>query len=83
MQEDSVEIQRRSKRAIPVILRLKSIIKKEKYLFPIVYERGIGASIRRGLPKMKINIDDGSMRSIAFAISGDKKIKAYIGVRKK
>ena len=83
LQKDSEEIQRRSKRAIPAIIKLKSIMKKEKYLFPIVFENGLGTNIRKGLPKKKVNIDDGSMRAIAFAVSGDKKIKAYIGMAKK
>ena len=83
LQKDSEEIQRRSKRAIPAIIKFKSIMKKEKYLFPIVFESGVGTNIRRGLPKNKLNIDDGSMRGIAYTISGDKKIKAYIGVARK
>ena len=56
------------------------MIQKEKYLFPVVLPGGTMG--RKGLKKMKGDIDDGCMRSIALAISGKKKIKMYIGKKK-
>jgi|SRR3989344_909282 len=67
--------------AIPGILKnTLSMIQKEKYLFPVVLPGGTMG--RKGLKKMKGDIDDGCMRSIALAISGKKKIKMYIGKKK-
>ncbi len=77
LDKDSKEIRKRSKRAVPAILQFKSIMKKEKYLLPIVFKSGFGTNGRKGLPKMKGDIDDGCMRCIAFAIGGDK---IYYGV---
>ena len=76
-------MRKRSKRAIPSIIELQDIIKSDKYLLPIIFQSGAGTNGRRGLLKMKGDIDDGCMRSIAFAVTGDKNIKAYIGVPKK
>ena len=82
-QELSKENSRYSKiraiKTVPEIVEFKNIIQKEKYLLPIVLPGGINPSCRKGMRKMKGDIDDGCMRSLAFAISGDKKIKAYIG----
>lgn len=77
-QENSKKLTQRSKTAIPGILKNSlSVIQKEKYLFPIVLPGG--AMGRKGLKKMKGDIDDGCMRSIALAVSGKKTIKVYIG----
>ena len=78
LQENSKKFTRRSKTAIPGIIKNSlSVIQKEKYLFPIVLPGGIMG--RKGLKKMKGDIDDGCMRSIALAVNGKKKIKVYIG----
>ena len=55
------------------------IIKKEKYLLPILLPAGIIAKPRKGMQKTKFYIDDGNMRALAFTSTGDKKIKAFIG----
>ncbi len=71
----------RAYKVVPEIIEFKSIIKKEKYLLPIVLPGGTNASCRRNMLRMEGDIDDGCMRSLAFVISGDRKIKAYIGVK--
>jgi len=75
----------RARSAIPGILETKTILaQREKYLFPIIFKSGTGTRGRRGLKrKLKGDIDDGCMRSIALAIHGAKTLKAYIGVPKK
>jgi len=78
LQKNSKRLTKRSGTAIPGILKNSlPLIKKEKYLFPIILPGGTMG--RNGLKKMKGDIDDGCMRSIALAISGKKEIKAYIG----
>ncbi|MFZ1019438.1 MAG: hypothetical protein WAN61_00395 [Minisyncoccia bacterium] len=77
-QKKPKKITKRWQMAIPGILKNSpSIIQKEKYLFPIILPGGMMG--RKGLKKMKGDIDDGCMRSIALAMSGKKEIKAYIG----
>ncbi|MBI3888193.1 hypothetical protein HY311_00150 [Candidatus Nomurabacteria bacterium] len=78
LKKNSKKLTKRSGIAIPGILKNSiSLIQKEKYLFPIILWDGtIG---RKGLKKMKGNIDDGCMRSVSLAVSGKKEIKAYIG----
>jgi hypothetical protein len=71
----------RAMKTVPEIICFKPIIKKEKYLLPIILPGGTIPNCRKGMKRMKGDIDDGCMRSLAFAISGDKKIKAYIGTR--
>lgn len=46
-------------------------------------ERKISTVSRKRLVKMPWDLDDGNMRSIAFAINGDKTIRAYVGVQRK
>ncbi len=76
------QLTKRSRMAIPGILKNSlSIIKKEKYLFPIILPGGTMG--RKGLKRMKGDIDDGCMRSIALAVSGKKIIQAYIGKKNK
>lgn len=82
LKNNSRLIKRRSKRVIPIIIEMEKLIKKDKYSLPIVFEREVGRVKRKGLKKMRFEIDDGNMRSIAYAISGDKKIKTYIGILK-
>ncbi len=74
------KIQKRSRIAIPAIIALKKAIQKDAYSFPIVFESGQGTNGRKGLPKTKFDLDDGNMRAIAYAASGDKKIKVYVGI---
>ncbi len=83
--EKSKLIKRRPKHSIPNILKIKSHLdQKEKYLLPIVFKGGTGTQGRKRLKrKMKGDIDDGCMRSIALAISGKKRIKVYFGVPKR
>lgn len=59
------------------------LLQSEKYLLPIVFKGGTGTKGRRGLKYRTVgDIDDGRMRSIAFAINGTKTIKVYYGVPK-
>ncbi len=82
LQKNPKRISSRFRTAIPGILKNSlSIIQKEKYLFPIVLPGGTMG--RKGLKRMKGDIDDGCMRSIALAVSGKKTIKAYIGKKVK
>ncbi|MFZ2188290.1 MAG: hypothetical protein WAV73_01865 [Candidatus Moraniibacteriota bacterium] len=72
-------------RAMKVVLEIinsRTIIKKEKYLLPIILPGGTITTCRKGMRKMKGDIDDGCMRSLAFAINGDKQIRAYIGTKR-
>ena len=75
----------RAVKAVKGILETNvDLIQEEKYLYPIVFKGGTGTNGRKGLKKkMKGDIDDGCMRSIALAINGAKKIKVYYGVPKK
>lgn len=85
LKRKSKSIKRRPKHSIPNILKIKyHLQQKEKYLYPIVFKTDTGTQGRRRLKKkMKGDIDDGCMRSIALAIAGRKKIKVYFGVPKK
>jgi len=65
---------------IPIIMKFVDILKKEKYLYPIVLSAGLNPDIRKNLHHEDLEIDDGNMRSIAFALAGDKDIKLYIGL---
>lgn len=75
------KLKSRASAVIPNILKINvDIIQNEKYLLPIVFKGGSGTRGRRRLKnKMKGDIDDGCMRSIAMTINGAQKIKAYIG----
>ncbi|TSC68548.1 MAG: hypothetical protein G01um101456_602 [Parcubacteria group bacterium Gr01-1014_56] len=76
-------IKKRARHTIENILRTNvKQLQKEKYLFPIIFESGTGTNGRRGLKKLKGDIDDGNMRSIALTIKGTKTIQAYIGLQK-
>lgn len=85
LSKNSKFITRRAKNAITNILNMNiHKLQNEKYLFPIIFEGGAGTKGRKKLRrKMKGDIDDGCMRSIALTISGVKKIKSYIGIPKK
>lgn len=73
----------RAMKTIPEIIAFKKDIQREKYLLPIVLSGGTIASCRKGLRKMRLDIDDGCMRSLAYAVSGDEEIRAYIGIIRK
>ncbi len=80
----SKSLKKRPKHSIPNILKIKTHLEqKEKYLYPIVFKTDTGTKGRRRLKrKMKGDIDDGCMRSIAMAISGKNKIMVYFGIPK-
>ncbi len=65
-------LKQRPKHSIPNIMKLKPhLSQKERYLYPIVFKTDTGTQGRKRLKrKMKGDIDDGCMRSIALAISG-------------
>ena len=71
----------RARSVISNILKINvGLIQNEKYLLPIVFKGGSGTNGRKRLKKkMKGDIDDGCMRSIALTINGAKDIKAYLG----
>ena len=75
-------LKRRARHSIPNILKIESHLKqKEKYLYPIVFKTDTGTQGRKRLKKkMKGDIDDGCMRSIALAISGRNPITVYFGI---
>ena len=74
----------RAAKAVPGILNTcVDVIQDEKYLLPIVFEGNTGTRGRWRLKsKMKGDIDDGCMRSIALAVAGRTKIHVYFGVAK-
>lgn len=85
IEKGSKKFKSRASKAIPNILKINvNKIQEEKYLLPIIYKGGTGTRGRRRLKrKMKYDIDDGCMRSIALTIYGAKSIKAYVGFPKK
>ena len=78
--EKSKISRRRAVRVIPEIIQVKNIIQKEKYLLPIVVPTGSYKDHSGGIKTIPWFLDDGCMRSLAYAVSGDKKLKVYIGV---
>ncbi len=72
----------RAAHAIPGILKTSiGVIQGEAYLLPIVFKCDTGTQGRWRLKKkMKGDIDDGCMRSIALAVRGAKKIRIYFGL---
>ena len=78
-------LKKRSRYSIPNILKTNiHLLQKEKHLLPIVFKGGTGTNGRKRLKKrMKGDIDDGCMRSIALAITGNKTLRVYFGVPKK
>ncbi|MCR4274857.1 MAG: hypothetical protein NUW02_02290 [Candidatus Campbellbacteria bacterium] len=77
-------LKKRSRYSIPNMIKTNThLLQKEKYLLPIVFKHGTGTKGRKGLQRrLKGDIDDGCMRSIALAISGKKTIKVYFGFPK-
>jgi hypothetical protein len=82
LSKNSKLLKQRPRHAIPNILTIKTHLEqKEKYLYPIAFKSDTGTRGRKGLKhKVKADIDDGNMRSIALAISGKKSIRVYFGV---
>ncbi|MEN9622217.1 MAG: hypothetical protein RLZZ67_651 [Candidatus Parcubacteria bacterium] len=78
----SKSITGRPKHAISNILKIKTHLEQgEKYLYPIVFKTDTGTKGRRRLKKkMKGDIDDGCMRSIAMTMSGRSFITVYFGL---
>jgi hypothetical protein len=84
LKRNSKLIRARSKRAISRMMEFAEIISGEKYLYPIVFTGGTGTCGRKGCRiKMKGDIDDGSMRSIALVLSGRRMLDVYFGRPKK
>jgi hypothetical protein len=85
LENKSKLLKSRARHAIPNILKLKTHLEqKEKYLYPIVFKTDTGTKGRKRLKnKMKGDIDDGCMRSIALSVSGKENILVYYGVPKK
>lgn len=83
IEKNSKKIRARSRKAIPRMLGFTDVFMKEKYLFPIVFQSGTGTKGRLWCKKkVKGDIDDGCMRSIALVIKGYKNLKIYFGVPK-
>lgn len=82
--KNSKLIKGRPRHSMPNILNTKAHLEqKERYLYPIAFTTDTGTRGRRRLKrKMKGDIDDGCMRSIALAISGRDPITIYFGVPK-
>lgn len=72
----------RAAKVIPSMLKTNiDMFQKERYLFPIVFKHGTGTNGRKGLKRrLKGDIDDGCMRSVALAVNGDRTIKVYFGI---
>ncbi len=68
---------KRAMRAIPYFIRFKDMIQKDDFFLPIILPGGYMG--REGMKLMRGDINDGCMRSIAYTLTGDKTIKAYIG----
>ncbi|KKS38804.1 MAG: hypothetical protein A3G49_00425 [Candidatus Sungbacteria bacterium RIFCSPLOWO2_12_FULL_41_11] len=84
LKRNSKRIRARSKRAIPRIMEFADVISREKCLSPIVFAGGTGTCGRKWCrKKMKGDVDDGCMRSIALALSGRKTLNVYFGKPKK
>jgi hypothetical protein len=84
LDKNSKQLKQRPRHAIPNILKMKKLVnQEEKYLYPIVFKTDTGTAGRKRLKtKTKGDIDDGCMRSIAMAISGEKAILIYFGIPK-
>ncbi len=82
LDKNSKLLKSRPKHAIPNILKIKTHVEqKEKYLYPITFKSNTGTQGRKSLKhRVKADIDDGCMRSIALAISERKPIRVYFGV---
>lgn len=79
LKNNSQELKRRAKKIFPEILDYVDSIYAEQHLRPIVFESNTGTLGRKGLKPTLGDIDDGCMRSIAFAMAGKKQITVYFG----
>lgn len=78
--QQSKLIRARAKRIIPRIMEFIDIIRREKYLSPVVFVSGTGTRGRRWCKtRVKGDIDDGCMRAIALAVSGHTTLSVYFG----
>ncbi len=81
LQKENSKLRRkRVMHTVPQIMKVKKIIQKEKYLLPIVVPNRTYAKYSGGFRSIPGILDDGCMRSLAYAVSGDQKIKVYIGI---
>jgi hypothetical protein len=85
LKTNSRQLTRRARRAIPHMLEHNvADLQKEKYLLPIVFKSGHGTRGRHRLKhRVRGDIDDGCMRSIALAVSGARVLRVYFGVPRK
>lgn len=84
-ESENNKIVARARRSIPRILEHVDLIGSEKYLLPIVLPgatngRGLNGRPYKNFKKMKGDIDDGCMRSVALFINGKSSFNAYIGL---
>ena len=79
LKNNSRELKHRVKRIFPEIFTYVDSIYPEQHLRPIVFESNTGTMGKKGLKPTIGDIDDGSMRSIAFAMAGKKQITVYFG----
>ena len=85
LSKNQQSLKKRARHSIQNILKTNfNVLQKEKYLLPIIFKGGTGTKGRKRLKqKMKGDIDDGCMRSIALAIAGKTTLLAYVGFPKK
>lgn len=70
----------RAARALPSMIKDTKPFQAEAYLLPIAFKVDTGTRGRRRLKqKMKADIDDGCLRSVALAMNGATSIRAYYG----
>lgn len=73
-----VNVNERVRCAVRGIVREADVIKKEKYLYPIVLFGG--RAKRKGSGSLNGVIDDGNMRGIAFTGNGGEDLTVYVGL---
>lgn len=85
LDKNSKSLNKRARHTIPNMLATNiEMLQSEKYLLPITFKGNTGTRGRARFKRvMKVDIDDGCMRSIALAVYGAKVIRAYIGFPKK
>lgn len=71
---------RRAMCVVPEIMQIKEILQNDPCLMPIIVPNGTYGTQRGGIRTIRWFLDDGCMRSLAYAVSGDAKIRAYIGM---
>lgn len=85
LDKNSKSLNKRARHTIPNMLATNiGMLQSEKYLLPITFKGNTGTRGRARFKRvMKVDIDDGCMRSIALAIHGAKVLRVYFGVPKK